>query len=125
VILAWPTDGQVDLSGFRSRHVFQLFGYGLLTAQLLLVPVFPATSIVRERTQGTLALLLNSPMTSVSIYFGKLLGVLGFVGLLLMMSIPAAAACYALGGISLTGDVLALYGVLTLVAVQYAALACW
>ncbi|MGE3316409.1 MAG: ABC transporter permease [Planctomycetaceae bacterium] len=122
VILAWPTDGQVDLSGFRSRHVFQLFGYGLLTAQLLLVPVFPATSIVRERTQGTLALLLNSPMTSVSIYFGKLLGVLGFVGLLLMMSIPAAAACYALGGISLTGDVVALYGVLALVAVQYAAL---
>lgn len=122
VILAWPTDGQVDLSGLRSRHVFQLFGYGLLTAQLLLVPVFPATSIVRERTQGTLALLLNSPMTSVSIYLGKLAGVLGFVGLLLMMSIPAAAACYALGGISLTGDVLLLYFVLSLVAVQYAAL---
>jgi len=122
VIIAWPTDAQVDLSGTRSRQVFQVFGYGLLTALMLLVPVFPATSIVRERNQGTLALLLNSPMPSWSIYVGKLLGVLGFVGLLLAMSLPAAAACYALGGISLVDHILTLYGLLVLVAIQYSAL---
>ncbi len=122
VIIAWPTESQVDLSGARARQVFQVFGYGLLTSMLLLVPVFPATTLVRERNQGTLALLLNSPLTSWSIYIGKLVGVLGFVGLLLAMSAPAAAACYAMGGISLTGQVLLLYLLLILVAVQYSAL---
>ncbi len=50
VLLRWPTAGQVDLGGSQARQVFQLFGYGLLTAILLLVPAFPATSIVRELT---------------------------------------------------------------------------
>ncbi len=119
VLLRWPTDARVDLSGAASIQVFQLFGYGLLTAVLLLVPVFPATSIVRERKQGTLSLLMNTPLSAFSIYTGKLLGVLGFVGLLLMLSLPAAAACHAMGGITLVGHILPLYGILALAAIQY------
>jgi hypothetical protein len=38
------------------------------------------------------------------------------------MTLPAAAACYALGGVSLWTDLGALYGILLLVAVQYATL---
>ena len=79
----------------------RLFGYGLLISFIFLVPAYPATSIVREKNQGTLALLLNTPMRPWSIYFGKLLGVLGFAFLPLIMSLPAAAACYTMGGISL------------------------
>ena len=123
VVLRWPTDAQVGLSGAESRRVFLLFGYGLMTALILLVPAFPATSIVREKNHGTLALLFDSPMGPSAIYFGKLVGVLGFAWLLLAMSVPAAAACYAMGGISLTDDLLALFGILALVTVQYATLA--
>ena len=123
VILHWPTDAQVDLSGARSRDVFRVFGYGLLAALVLLGPIFPATSIVRERIQGTLQLLLGSPMSPASIYFGKLCGILGLVLVLLAMSVPAAAACYAMGGISFTRDLLAMYGLLLLVILQYAAVA--
>jgi ABC-type transport system involved in multi-copper enzyme maturation permease subunit len=123
VVLHWPTDAQVDLSGARSRDVFRVFGYGLLAALILLGPIFPATSIVRERIQGTLQLVLNSPLRPSSIYFGKLFGILGLVLVLLAMSIPAAAACYAMGGISLLNDLLALYGLLLLVIVQYSAVA--
>lgn len=123
VILRWPSGAHMDLSGTPALEVFRLFGYGLATAVLLIVPAFPAVSLVRERQQGTLALLLNSRMGPVSIYFGKLAGQLGFVLLLLMMTVPAAAACYAMGGVSLTGNLLALYGVVLLAAVQYASLA--
>ncbi len=123
VVLRWPTDAQVELSGAQARQMFHLFGYGLLTLLVLLVPAFPAVSIVRERNRGTLALLFNSPMRPWSIYFGKLAGVLGFVLLLLAMSLPAAAACYAMGGISLLDDLAVLYAVLLLVAFQYTALA--
>ncbi len=121
VVVSWPTDALVDLSGSQSRQVFHLFGYGLLAAMILLVPVFPATSIVRERVGGTLELLLNSPMNPISIYFGKLAGVLGFILLLLIMSFPGAAACYAMGGVE-AHHIVELYGLLALVALQYAAL---
>ena len=123
VILRWPSDGTVGLSGAQSRQVFQLFGYGMLAIVLLMVPVFPATSIVHEKIKGTMALLLNSPMSALSIYTGKLIGVLGFVFLLLLMSTPAAAACFVMGGLSVTEDILPLYGVLALASLQFCTLA--
>lgn len=122
IALRWPTDSRVDLSGASAQGVFRLFGYGLLAATVLLSPIFPATSIVMERRRGTLALLLNSPLTSRSIYAGKLFGVLGFAGLLLAVTLPAAAACYAMGGISFSQQLLVLYALLIVVTVQYASL---
>ncbi len=122
IALRWPTDGRVDLSGVRSGQVFALFCYGLLAAVTLLAPIFPATSIVMERRQGTLALLLNSPLRPASIYAGKLLGVVGFASLLLVITLPAAAACYAMGGVSWGRQLVVIYGLLVMVAVQYASL---
>ena len=123
VVSRWPSDGTVELSGAEAQEVFRLFAYGLLAILVLMIPAFPATSIVRERNQGTLALLLNSPMSSWSIYLGKALGMLGFVMLLLAMSFPAATAAYAMGGISWQGQILPLYGILALVLAQYTTLA--
>ena len=104
VVVRWPSEARVALSSARSQQVFRLFGYGLLTTVLLLLPVFPATNIVREKNRGTLALLLNTPLGPWRIYFGKLLTVLALAGIMLALSLPAAAACYALGGVSLTAE---------------------
>lgn len=122
LILRWPSDSRADLTGASAQQLYRLFAYALLAACVLLAPVFPATSIVMERRRGTLALLLNSPLTAFSIYMGKLLGVLGFSGLLLVITLPAAAACYAMGGISLHKQLLVLYGLLIIVTVQYGSL---
>lgn len=122
VVSRWPSNATVELSGAQAQEVFRLFAYGLLAILILMVPAFPATSIVRERNQGTLALLLNSPMSAWSIYAGKALGMLLFVLLLLAMSVPAAAAAYAMGGISWTSQIVPLYAVLLLVLVQYTTL---
>ena len=122
VAIRWPSNSIVGQSGAQTRMVFQLFGYGLLSLMILMVPVFPATSIVHERIKGTMALLLNSPMNAVSIYLGKLVGVMGFVGLLLMMSFPAAAACYLMGGLSFYSDILQLYAVLIVACLQFTTL---
>src|SRR5262249_30613948 len=121
--LRWPTEAQVGLSGAGARQVLDGFGYSLLASIVLLVPAFPAASLVREKVQGTLALLLNTPLRPWSIYFGKLLGILSLVAILLPMTMPAAAACYALGGTSLTREIVPLYLVLFLAAVQLATLA--
>jgi ABC-type transport system involved in multi-copper enzyme maturation permease subunit len=122
VLVRWPTTGVADLSGVRSLRVLQVFGYGMLVSILLLVPAYPATSLVREKLQGTLALLLNSPMRPWSIYLGKLGGVLGFSAVLLLMTLPAAAACYALGGSETRGGISLLYGVLGVAVLQLATL---
>ena len=122
VVLRWPTSAQVDLGGTASRQVFRMFGYGLMAGLMLISPAFPATSIVRERIGGTLALLLNSPIPPVSLVLGKLAGSLGFVLLIIVLSFPAAAACFAMGGISLAGQLGALYLVLALLALQCASI---
>jgi ABC-type transport system involved in multi-copper enzyme maturation permease subunit len=122
VVLRWPSAGMADLTGARSLGVLRVFGYGLLAGVLLLVPAFPATSLVREKIKGTLALLLNSPMSPWSIYLGKLGGVLGFTAILLVMTLPAAAACYALGGSGVRGGIGTLYAVLGVAALQLSTL---
>ncbi len=123
IVSRWPSNATVELSGAQAQEVFRLFAYGLLAILVLLVPAFPATSIVREKKRGTLALLLTSPLPAWSVYAGKALGTLLFVSLLLALSIPAATAAYAMGGISFTAQVLPLKASLGVVLVQYTALA--
>ena len=121
VVLRWPTDARVALSGSQSLDVFRAFAFGLLSALLLMLPAIPATSIVRETRSGTLALLLNTPLGPWKIYFGKLTAVLVLLFLVLVVSFPAAAACYALGGVSLVRGLLAVYFLLTLTALMFTA----
>src|SRR5262245_40572364 len=78
VLLRWPCGNLSALCGDRSSQVLRIFCFGLLSGILVLVPAFPATSLVREKIGGTLALLLNSPMKPWSIYLGKLGAVIGF-----------------------------------------------
>src|SRR5215212_3878948 len=105
VLARWPVAGIGDVDGSAALQVLRVFGYGSLACLVLVVPAFAATSIVSERVKGTLALLLNSPMSVSSIYTGKLAGILGFTLWLLAVTLPAGAACYALGGSLIQGGV--------------------
>ena len=122
VILQWPADSS-SVSGSKSLEVFRIFGYGLLAGVVFLVPAFPATSIVNEKNSKTLALLLNSPLSGPAIYLGKISGVLLFSLLVLLCSLPASAACFAMGGISLFEELGLLYLVLFFMILQYSTLA--
>jgi ABC-type transport system involved in multi-copper enzyme maturation permease subunit len=121
VLARWPSEGLVDLSGSQARQVFRIFTYGMLAGVLLLAPAWPATSFVQERRRGTLALLFNTPLSKFAIYAGKLSGVLSFVGLLLITSLPAAAACYAMGGVDLWQDLGSVGLVLAVATVEFVA----
>lgn len=118
VLLKWPSSAVVDLSGIQARQVFQWLTYAMLTAAMLIIPVFPATSLVREVRGRTLELLLNSPLSRTSIYLGKVGAMIGFIALLLFATLPAMACCYLMGGLSLTSDILKLYGFLMVVCLQ-------
>ncbi len=122
VLLRWPASSRVNLSGQQAADVLRLFGYTLLAGLMILAPAFPAGTLVSERRSGTLSLLLNSPLSPAAVYWGKLAGVMGVPLLLLVLSIPPAVACYTMGGVSVTHELLPLYGVLACVALQSTAL---
>ena len=63
-------------------------------------------------------LLLNSPLRRTEIFVGKLLSLSGFACLLLAVTVPPMACCYAMGALSPTDDVLALYGLLGVICVE-------
>ena len=121
VIARWPSDGLVDLAGRQSMETFRVIAFGMVAAVALLVPVFPATSIVQEKRRNTLALLLNSSLRPMDIFLGKLIATLGFVTLLLMVTLPAVSACHTLGGLSFQDNIIWLYVVLTMASLEFAA----
>jgi ABC-type transport system involved in multi-copper enzyme maturation permease subunit len=121
VVARWPSDGLVDLSGQQSLQTFRVIAFGLVAAVALLVPVFPATSIVQEKRRNTLGLLLNSSLRPSDIFLGKLVATLGFVALLLLVTLPAVSACHALGGLSFNDNILWLYVVLVMASLEFAA----
>lgn len=118
VILKWPGNGTVGLTGEAPREVFQGLAYAMLAAALLVIPVFPAISLVREVQRQTLELLLNSPLSRLSIYFGKVLAMLGFVMLLLLCTVPAMMCCYAMGGLNLFTEIIPLYVLIFVLSIE-------
>lgn len=128
VWLRWPTVAHVDASDAAkesvsisqlltqgSMDVFRPLAFGLMAAIAGLVPAFPATSLVRERKRGTLAMLLYSPLTRLQLYAGKLLGTCGISLVLVSTSLPAIAAAYTLGGLSIWTHLLPLIVLLVVV----------
>ncbi len=125
VLLRWPTDGTVDIITQGAMLVFRPLAFALTLAIMMLVPPFPATSFVSERKKGTLALLLNSPLSPSQVYLGKLTSNVLLALILISASFPAMAACVAMGGISLRDHIGPLVIVLCSMAVQYSALGLW
>lgn len=118
VLLKWPSSGVADLSGAQPRAAFRSLSLGMLLTVVLVVPAFPATGIVKEVRRRTMELLLNSPLLRVEIFLGKAVALLGFTALLLAVTFPAFACCYAMGGISILDDVAVIYALIMVVCLE-------
>lgn len=125
VLLRWPTDATVDVVSQGATLVFRPLAFAMTLAVMMLVPAFPATSLVGERRNGTLALLLNSPLSAWQIYLGKLVSNVILALVLISVSLPAIGACFAMGGISLVDHIGPLLLVLLAMALQYSAVGLW
>ncbi|MDX1934892.1 MAG: ABC transporter permease subunit [Capsulimonadales bacterium] len=107
---------QANLEGFYN------FIFGTLAGMILLVaPALTAHSIVGERQRQSFDLLVTTPLTAGQILIGKLISSIAFMGLLLILSLPATALCLLLGGANVA-DVLRIYFVLAVDAVVLSAI---
>jgi len=99
--------GMLDILQFRQALLATIWGE---TAVIALVAInMAATAVSREREDGTLDLLLTTPLTPGSYLFGKLRGLIAY--LLPLMAVPlgtlAFASVYAaLGGLGRAGGIL-------------------
>ena len=117
-------DGEVivaqAISGAVSARIGQaIFGglLGVLTVlTLLIAPALTSGVVSSEREKQTLELLVTTPVSTLGMLVGKLLGALAYVFLLLVASIPLMAIVFVFGGVE-PGDVARAYLALLAIAV--------
>jgi len=99
--------GQIIFGGFALMEV---------TLLALITPALTAGAISAEREHGTFDLLRATPVRAHSIVMGKLVAALGYVGLLIVASVPMAGLVFLFGGVAPAdvGAVFALLSVTTL-----------
>jgi len=82
------------------RIAITVLSFTQLTLILLLLPAYAAAAIAMEREKRTLDMLRATLVTPADVVTGKLLVVFAFGVVLLLTSLPVAAWCLLLGGIS-------------------------
>jgi len=90
----------MNLTG-AMRGMFFTLAQGHLYFLVFFIPFLTAPSLVSERENGTLELLLSSPLSPFQVVVAKLLAPLVFVFLLLLAGTPVLALCLIGGGLSL------------------------
>ncbi|MBN1459173.1 MAG: ABC transporter permease [Armatimonadetes bacterium] len=82
------------------RVALTVLSFTQLTLILLLLPAYAAAAIAMEREKRTLDMLRATLVTPADVVTGKLLVVFAFGVVLLLTSLPVAAWCLLLGGVS-------------------------
>lgn len=92
---------QVDLTDLAKAgtQIFVIISYAQVILVCLLSPLFMAGAIARERTGQTYDILLTTPMSSLQIVLGSLMGRLFFVWALLASGLPLFSVLLIFGGV--------------------------
>lgn len=120
VYVVWPRSEEVAaLSSELARKIFVYFACCQVILLVVLAPVFAAGSLTQEKEEGTLELLLASPVPAGRIVRGKLISSASFLLIVLMASLPIVWVILPLGGIA-GSEVIGLYVTLALLAAAFA-----
>jgi len=85
-----------------AREVFSWLTMTLVVFVALLTPSLSAEAVGREREAGTLDLLLSTPIRPREVLFGKLMGALSVMALLITPSLPLFGLCMLYHGAQLS-----------------------
>src|SRR5947207_647895 len=95
--------------------LFTVIAYGQVILVCLLAPLFMAGAIAQEQAGQTFDILLTTPLSSLQIVLGNLIGRLFFVLALLTSGLPLFAVVLIFGGVPV-GSVFAAFALAALVA---------
>ena len=106
------------------RRVFDVFAGTLVMLVGLFTPASAASVIASEREKRTLEFLELTLLTPLEIVVGKLAVALMYVGVLGVTALPVVSLVFVLGGVS-PQHVVALYGVLAVLALGLGSIGVW
>lgn len=106
------------------RRVFDRFAAVLLGLVVLFTPASAASVIAAEREKRTLESLELTLLTPLEIVVGKLAVALMYMGVLGVTALPVVSLVFVLGGVS-PQHVVALYGVLAVIALGLGSIGVW
>lgn len=114
VLVAWPTEERLDLTGNpqSARKLVDLFFLGQYVIASLMAPSFAAGAISGEKERRTYEMLLASPLRPGAIVLGKMVAALTHIGMLIVASLPIIVLCLPLGGVSVYEVVAAYVGLI-------------
>lgn len=120
VLVAWPEDQVMDLTGKpeKSQRLVDMFFLGQFVLASMMAPSFAATTITGEKERKTYEMLLASPLRPGAIVLGKLLASLCHLAMLILSSLPIVMLCLPLGGVS-PYEVMAVYLAMVLSVVTF------
>jgi ABC-type transport system involved in multi-copper enzyme maturation permease subunit len=111
LILSLPGgDGSLREMAQSGAKAFMLISYGQLASICLLTPLFMAGAIAQESNPRTWEILVTTPLNSLQIVLGNLVGRLFFAMALLLAALPLCILVRLFGGVR-TGSVVASLGV--------------
>lgn len=119
--LTRTASGSPEVMGRLGRTGMHALVYTEITLILLGIPAYAAAAIAAERERQTLEMLRATLLTPWDVVSGKLLPVLALAAILLGTTLPVAAWCVLLGGVS-PGEVAQLYLLMFATAAVVAAL---
>lgn len=96
----WPQEGVYSATARASRSILLVCGTAQLLLVMLYAPAFAATSITSERERNTYDLLFATLLRPIDLLLGKLGASILVLLMFLALSLPAFAACFFLGAVS-------------------------
>ena len=110
--IAFQTSGFVDLSQqqYMGRYLFVAFTVIQMVIGLFMAPMMTSAAIVEERLEGTLDLLVLTPLTAASLLAAKVGSRLLSLLTVVLGSLPLLALVTTLGGVSITEVLLVTIG---------------
>jgi ABC-type transport system involved in multi-copper enzyme maturation permease subunit len=92
------------------RALFITFTSIQVLVSLFMAPVVTARAVIEERVEGTLELLILTPLTTRTLLLGKVASRLLVLSMIVLGSLPLLALAVTLGGVAVTEVVLATLG---------------
>jgi ABC-type transport system involved in multi-copper enzyme maturation permease subunit len=117
-LFMWPASGINPEGANYGRLFFAIILAAQVIMLALFTPPFAATSITFERENNTWEMLHYSLLRSHHILVGKLVGAVAFLLTLVAMSLPVAAVCFILGGVSVR-EMISAYFILLLAGLSF------
>jgi len=114
----WPQGGVYSLRAQSSHRLLTVLGIAQLALVALFAPAFASTALTMEKERNTLDSLYGTRLSPLQIVWGKIVGSLMFLLMVILSGVPVLSVSLVLGGVA-AESVAWLYAITVLTALSF------